>query len=67
MIDDPVYTARIRIERREGPVREAYLPATSEPVVFGVHSEIAEHYGLEEGSYTPHATTIDYLAAATGG
>ncbi|MDX1630652.1 MAG: hypothetical protein R3234_02235 [Thermoanaerobaculia bacterium] len=67
MSDDTLYTARIRIVRRKGPDREAHLPATDEPVVFGVHSEIAEHYGLEEGTFTPHATTIDYLAAATGG
>ena len=40
------YVSRVRIERLGGPQRLAYLPAEREPVVFGVHSEVAEHYGV---------------------
>ena len=39
-----VYASRVRIERQRGPMRLAYLPAKKAPVVFGVHSEVAEHY-----------------------
>ncbi len=60
-----VYTSRVRIERKRGPHRHAHLPATPVPVEFGVHSEIAEHYGVEVE--TPTATTLDYIVAATGG
>ena len=60
-----VYTSRVRIERKQGPLRLAYLPATPQPVAFGVHSEIAEHYGVDV--QTPTATTLDYIVAATGG
>lgn len=62
---DVAYTANIRIERLKGPVRRAYLPATPDPVMFGVHGAIAEHYGVEPD--TEIATTLDYIIAATGG
>jgi hypothetical protein len=62
-----VYTSHIRIERKSGPMRLAYLPAEKEPVVFGVHSEIAEHYKVSPSAYPPHATTLDYVVAAAAG
>lgn len=65
--DRVAYRSRVRIERREGPIREAYLPAESEPVVFGVHSEVAEHYGVPPERFAPRATTLDYVVAAAGG
>lgn len=67
MSDDIVYTADIRIERIKGPFRKAYLPVESEPVAFGVHSEIAEHYKVDPQVHDPHSTTIDYVIAAAGG
>jgi hypothetical protein len=36
-------------------------------VVFGVHSEVAAHYGQVEGQYEPHATTLDAVVAAAAG
>jgi len=65
--NDVVYVSEARIERMEGPLRRAYLPAESEPVMFGAHSEIAEHYGVDPAVHEPHAATLDYLVAATGG
>jgi hypothetical protein len=63
-----VYVSNVRIERIAGASRLAYLPAEAEPVEFGVHGAIAAHYGLpQEKLTTPHATTIDYVIAATGG
>ncbi len=50
-----------------GPQCLAHLPAEDEPVVFGVHSEVAEHYGVRPDEYPPHATTLDYVVAAAGG
>ncbi len=67
MSDEAVYTSRVRIERLHGPVRRAWLPAETEPVVFGVHSEIAAHYGVDPERFAPHATTLDYVVAAAGG
>lgn len=62
------YVSKIRIERLRGPNRLAFLPAEDDPVRFGVHGPIAEHYGLgPEDLVEPHATTLDYVVAAAGG
>ena len=67
-MSEVVYISQVRIERIEGASRLAYLPAEDAPVKFGVHGAIAEHYGLApEKLTTPHATTIDYIVAATAG
>ena len=62
-----VYESKVRIERQLGPDRLAYLPAESEPVRFGVHGAVADHYGVSPDVATPHASTLDYVVAAAGG
>ena len=62
-----VYVSNSTIERVEGPLRRAYLPQVEGPVYFGVHSEIAEHYGVDPEVHKPHATTLDYIVAAAAG
>ncbi len=66
-MSDVAYTSKIRIERERGPARLAYLPAETAPVKFGVHGAVAEHYGVSPDVAEPHATTLDYVVAATGG
>ena len=66
-MSDVVYRSNVRIERVKGPVRRAYLPAESEPVIFGVHGAVAEHYKVPPNVLQPHATTLDYVVAATAG
>jgi hypothetical protein len=61
------YISRVRIERIKGPLRRAYLPAESEPVLFGVHGAVAEHYKVPPEVVEPHATTLDYIVAAAAG
>jgi len=67
MNENVAYTSRVKIERVKGPLRRAFLPQEDSPVLFGVHSEIAEHYGVDTKVHDPHATTLDYVVAATGG
>lgn len=67
MDDQVVYKSKIRIERIKGPLRHAWLPQVSQPVKFGVHSEVAEHYGVDPKVHEPHATTLDYVIAAAAG
>ena len=62
-----VYTSRVRIERERRPMRRAYLPAEAEPVIFGVHSEVAAHYKVSPEAFPPRATTLDYVVAGAGG
>jgi hypothetical protein len=66
-MSEVVYVSEVRIERQVGPVRLAYLPAEPHPVTFGVHGAIAKHYKVNPEVVEPHATTIDYVVAATGG
>ena len=60
------YRSNVRIVRRVRPLREAWLPAETEPVLFGTHGAIAAHYGVQNVT-DPHATTIDYIVAAAAG
>lgn len=67
MSGEVAYRSRVRIERVQGPLRRAYLPAETEPVLFGVHSAIAQHYGVDPAAHEPHAATLDYIVAAAAG
>lgn len=67
MSEDLVYTSKVRIERERGPLRRAYIPHVGEPVLFGVHSEIAEHYKVDPERFEPRATTLDYMIASAAG
>lgn len=62
-----VYVSRVRIERIRGPLRRAEVPGSSEPIWFGVHDEIADHYGVARGSEAERTTTLDYVVAAAAG
>ena len=65
---DVVYVSNVRIEKKSGPIRLAYLPGEAEPVVFSVHGAIAEHYKMDPAKLgEPHAATLDYVVAAAGG
>lgn len=64
-MSEVVYRSHVRLVRERGPYRTAHLPATDDPVEFGVHSAIAAHYGVTTDRDI--ATTIDYVIAATGG
>ena len=67
MENEIVYVSKCRIERIKGPLRRAYLPMEDQPVLFGVHSEIAAHYGVDPAVHEPHAATLDYIVSATAG
>jgi hypothetical protein len=66
-MDQPLYVSKVRIVRERGPIRRAYLPAEADPVLFGTHDEVREHYGTAAGQYPDHATTLDYVVAAAAG
>ena len=64
---EAVYLSKVRVERILGPKRRAYLPAREDPIYFGVHSEIAEHYGTDLSIHQPNPATLDYVVAAAAG
>ncbi len=61
------YVSRVEVEPVEGKIRRARVPGADKPVLFGVHSEVAEHYGVSPDVEEPHASTLDYVVAAAGG
>ena len=61
------YVSKVKVEPVEGKIRRAYLPVQEDPVLFGVHSEVAEHYGVSPENVEPYDTTLDYVVAAAGG
>jgi hypothetical protein len=67
-VSEVIYVSKVRIERKAGPLRIAYLPGEPQPVSFSVHGAIAEHYKIDPAKLTEsHAATIDYVIAATAG
>ena len=52
-MSEVVYRSEVRIECVKGPVRKAYLPAESEPVIFGVHGAVAEHHRVSPAVVEP--------------
>ncbi len=67
-MEDVVYISKSRIERTQGPIRVAYLPGESRPVIYSVHGAIAEHYKVDLTKVKEqHSSTIDYVISATAG
>jgi hypothetical protein len=67
MGDEVVYRSVVRVVRERGPRRRAHLPASDEPIYFGVHGEVAAHYGTDMSQHEPATTTLDYVVAAATG
>ena len=63
-MSEPAYVSNVHIDRLGGPVRAARLPAEDDPVLYGVHGAVAEHYKVPPGASEPHATTLDHVVAA---
>ena len=67
-MSEVVYVSRVHLERKAGPLRLANLPGEAQPVWFSVHGAIAEHYKVPpEKIKESHASTLDYVIAATAG
>ena len=67
-MSDIAYVSNVRIESKVGPLRIAYLPGESQPVTFSVHGAVARHYKMDPADLKEsHASTLDYVIAATAG
>ncbi len=63
-MSEPLYTARVTLERAGSLHRRATLE-TGESLDMGVHGPIATYYKLEPPRALP--LPVDYIVAATGG
>ena len=67
-MEEVVLSRRSRIIFVVGPLRLAQIAGEEKPVVFSVHGAIAEHYKVDPAKLQEsHASTIDYVIAATAG
>lgn len=66
-MSEVAYTHESVITRERGPMRTAKVPGRVEPITFGVHGDIAAHYGVDPEDFPHDTTTIDYVIAAAGG
>ena len=64
-MSDLVHTSKIRLVRDAGPVRRAFIENFEDPVFYGVHSGIADFYGVQPAQEYP--ATLDHMIAAVGG
>ena len=65
---DIAYVSEVDLERVVGPLRVAHLPGEPNPVYFSTHGPVAKHYGVDPENFKEtHATTLDYIVAATAG
>ena len=65
---DVVYVSTSRLERKQGRLRIAHLPGEAQPVIFSVHGAVARHYKIDPATLKEsHASTLDYVIAATAG
>ncbi|MFE9958951.1 OsmC family protein [Micromonospora sp. NPDC005299] len=55
----------VSVTSAPGRAKIVTLPVTPEPVQMGVHGPVADHYKIPEGTFTPLATTLDYVVGAT--
>lgn len=62
-----IYRSHVRVEAKPGGIKLISLPAEATPVPMGMHGAIARHYKLAEGTFTEHASTLDYVVGATAG
>lgn len=59
-----VIHSHITAEPRPGMVKVVMVPGEPEPVLMGMHGDLAKHFKLADGTYAPHASTLDYVIAA---
>lgn len=59
-----IYRSLVDVESQPGAIKLVRLPIEPQAVPMGLHGPIAEHYGVAPGSFTPHASTLDYIVGA---
>jgi len=60
-----IYRSESAIKALPGRAKAVTVPVDDLTVVMGMNAEVAQHYRIPDGGYTPHATTLDYIVGAT--
>ncbi len=69
MSDEIVYISKVRVDRVKGQpkLKRIFVPAQDDPVLMGVHAEVAEFYGVNDDAQEHYAATLDYIVGAAAG
>lgn len=54
----------VRVAITGSPDKLVRLPHSEADVPMGMHDELADFYGAAPGTFTPHASTLDYVVGA---
>jgi uncharacterized OsmC-like protein len=61
---DLLMNTEVRVAITGSPDKLVRLPQSDADVPMGMHGELAEFYGAAPGTFTPHASTLDYVVGA---
>lgn len=64
MTEQQLMVSTVEVAITDGPDKLVTLPLQDEPVAMGMHDELAVFYGAQDGSFVPHASTLDYVVGA---
>jgi hypothetical protein len=62
----PLMQIAVNVRVTDSPDKLVKLPAQDYAVAMGMHDELADFYGAAPGSFSPHASTLDYVVGARG-
>ena len=60
-----IHTSKVSNEQLQRPIRHAFIEHFEEPTYYGVHTAIADFYGVTPE--TEYPSTLDHIIAAVGG
>ena len=60
-----IHTSHVRVVQDKRPVRRAFIENFDEPFYYGVHSGVADFYGVNPEVEYP--STLDHIIGAVGG
>ena len=66
-IGEILYRATVRVRSVGGPDKHVSFAADEAEAIMGMSGSLADFYGAEAGTFTPHASTLDYVVGATAG
>ena len=65
-VNKTTYVSRVKVEPVEGKIRRAQIRGKEEAVLFGVHKEVADDYGISPNAEERHPRTLhDQVSDAT--
>lgn len=64
-MSETVYVSKVKVLQEKRPKRRAFIAGFEEPIVFGVHSKVADFYKMKPDEQLP--STLDLLVVAAAG